>query len=167
MSSFCKSYSHFFSKNTCELDIVLTRTVNILTTNELVKLTILWTTGPSPLRLDPEVERVKYFFPMVFLWDVSILLMVNTVVSNVFRTERHCICWFEVWYGLQLTDMYSLHSSNYMNIFTRSLVCSDWWSRIRKQNKWLNCVNCKTMLKAMLIIKTAYSCELSYIFCAS
>ena len=35
----------FFSKNTCELDIVLTRTVNILTTNEIVKLTILWTTG--------------------------------------------------------------------------------------------------------------------------
>ena len=37
----CKSYSHFFIKNTCELDIVLTRTVNILTTNELVKLTTL------------------------------------------------------------------------------------------------------------------------------
>ena len=39
MSSFCisKSYSHFFSKNICELDIVLTRTVNILTTSELVK----------------------------------------------------------------------------------------------------------------------------------
>ena len=42
----CKSYSHFFSKNTCEFDIVLTRTVNILTTNELVKVTMLWTTGP-------------------------------------------------------------------------------------------------------------------------
>ena len=28
----------FFSKNTCELDIVLTRTVNIATINELVKL---------------------------------------------------------------------------------------------------------------------------------
>ena len=43
VSSFCicKSYSHFFSKNTCELDIVLTRTVNILITNELVKLTML------------------------------------------------------------------------------------------------------------------------------
>ena len=40
-----KSYSHFFSKNTCELDIVLTRTVNILTTNKLVKLRMLWTTG--------------------------------------------------------------------------------------------------------------------------
>ena len=48
VSSFCifKSYSHFFSKNICELDIVLSRTVNILTTNELVKLTMLWTTGP-------------------------------------------------------------------------------------------------------------------------
>ena len=43
MSSFCicKSYSHFFSKNTCEIDIVFTRTVNILTTNKLVKLTTL------------------------------------------------------------------------------------------------------------------------------
>ena len=43
VSSFCicKSYSHFFSKNTCELDIVLTRTVNILTTNKLVKLMML------------------------------------------------------------------------------------------------------------------------------
>ena len=45
----CKSYSHFFSKNTCELDSLLTRTVNILTTNDLVKLTMLWT-------LDPGVE---------------------------------------------------------------------------------------------------------------
>ena len=40
------SSSYFFSKNTCELDIVLTRTFNILTTNELVKLTMLWTTRP-------------------------------------------------------------------------------------------------------------------------
>ena len=46
VSSICKSYSHFLSKNTCWLDSVLTRTVNILTTNELVKLTALWTTGP-------------------------------------------------------------------------------------------------------------------------
>ena len=29
------------AKNSCELDIVLTRAVNILTTNELVKLTTL------------------------------------------------------------------------------------------------------------------------------
>ena len=54
------AFAHFFSKNICEFDIVLTRTVNILTTislgpvvqsivsltsslvtNELVKLTML------------------------------------------------------------------------------------------------------------------------------
>ena len=48
VSSFCicKSYSHLFSKITCKFDIVLTITVNILTTNQLVKLTMLWTTGP-------------------------------------------------------------------------------------------------------------------------
>ena len=39
--AFAKATYIFFSKNTCELDIVLT--VNILTTNELVKLTMLWT----------------------------------------------------------------------------------------------------------------------------
>ena len=31
----------FFSKNICELDIVLIRTVNILTANELVKVRML------------------------------------------------------------------------------------------------------------------------------
>ena len=34
VSCICKSNSHFSSKNTCELDIVLTRRVNILTTNK-------------------------------------------------------------------------------------------------------------------------------------
>ena len=52
------SYSHFFSKNTCELDIVFTRTVNILTTNELVKLTVLLTTGSWGLNTD------NHFWPM-------------------------------------------------------------------------------------------------------
>ena len=41
-----KIYSHFFSKNTCELDIVLTRTVNVFTTNKLVKLMMPWTSEP-------------------------------------------------------------------------------------------------------------------------
>ena len=36
-------------KNTSEFDIVLTRTVNILTTDELVKITMLWTPGPRIL----------------------------------------------------------------------------------------------------------------------
>ena len=45
----------FFQQNTCELDIVLTRAVNILTTNELIKLTMLWTSGPwTPYHICPE-----------------------------------------------------------------------------------------------------------------
>ena len=36
----------FFSNNTCELDIVLTKTLNIFTTNKLSKLTMLSITGP-------------------------------------------------------------------------------------------------------------------------
>ena len=48
--AFAKATHIFFSKNTCELDIVLTRTVNILTTNEFVKLTMLWTFGPRTLK---------------------------------------------------------------------------------------------------------------------
>ena len=43
--AFAKATHILFSKNTCELVIVLTRTVNILTTNELVKLTTLLITG--------------------------------------------------------------------------------------------------------------------------
>ena len=53
VSSFCicESYSHFFSKNTCEFDIVLTRTVKILTINELIKLTCFEQLGPVVLLL--------------------------------------------------------------------------------------------------------------------
>ena len=50
---FAKATHIFFSKSTCEYDIVLTRTVNIVTTNELVKLTILWTSGPWLLSCTP------------------------------------------------------------------------------------------------------------------
>ena len=46
---FAKASHIFFSKTICKLDIVLIRTVNILTTNKLVKLTMLSTTGPCIL----------------------------------------------------------------------------------------------------------------------
>ena len=44
--AFAKATHFFFSKNTYGLSSVLTRTVNILTTNDLVKLTMRWATGP-------------------------------------------------------------------------------------------------------------------------
>ena len=50
----------FSAKNTCELDIVLTRIVNILTTNELVKLKTLWTTGPrNGIMIRFALQRLK------------------------------------------------------------------------------------------------------------
>ena len=45
--AFAKATHIFFSKNNCELDIVLPRTVNILTTNEFVKLTTLEQVDPG------------------------------------------------------------------------------------------------------------------------
>ena len=40
--------THIFQQKylTGELDIILTRRVNILAANRLIKLTMLWTTGP-------------------------------------------------------------------------------------------------------------------------
>ena len=45
--AFAKITHIFFSKTTCELDIVLIRTITILVTNELVKVTRFWTSGPD------------------------------------------------------------------------------------------------------------------------
>ena len=44
--AFAKATHIFFNKNTCEFDTVFTKAVNILTTNMLVKLMMLWATGP-------------------------------------------------------------------------------------------------------------------------
>ena len=44
----------FFSKNTCELDIVLTRTVNILTTNDALSN---WA----------QINTFAYCFPKVYV----------------------------------------------------------------------------------------------------
>ena len=41
-----KSYSHFSAKNIIILYIESAKTVNEMNLNEIVKLTMLWTTGP-------------------------------------------------------------------------------------------------------------------------
>ena len=57
--AFAKATHIFFSKNTCELDIILIRTVNILTSDKLVKLTMFWTIGPRFLKKNS--KKKKYF----------------------------------------------------------------------------------------------------------
>ena len=79
MSSFCiyKSYSHFFSKNNCELDNVLTITFNILTTNELVKLTMLTE------QLGP---------------DVPILIILRVNMLGACKLSKCKQCWYVIHY---------------------------------------------------------------------
>ena len=92
MSSFCicKSYSHFISKNTCELGIVLTRTANILTTNQLIKLMMLWTTGPRALKHQSQQQQITFsniFFLLLlffkenkswyFMWIICLFSLKN------------------------------------------------------------------------------------------
>ena len=54
--AFAKAAQNFFKKNTCELDNVLIRTVNILASKECIKLMTLQTTGPKPFKFVFEIE---------------------------------------------------------------------------------------------------------------
>ena len=114
VSSFCicKSYSHFFCKNTCELDIVLTRTVNILTTNKLVKLMMLWTTGPRkctfghvcPVKIQSDQNLHKAHFGLIrmqtfftfFRWTMKSLIRLLGFTG-----------WFESSLGVYVHSMFS------------------------------------------------------------
>ena len=90
MCSFCicKSYSHFFSNNACALDIVLTRIVNILTLNELVKLTTLWTTGPWPS---------KYLWIWMLTRKVQIIAEEHDIFKHFLLHFRENKNWHFMW----------------------------------------------------------------------
>ena len=72
----------FFSKNTCELKNVFIRTINILTTNKLVMLTMLWATGSRYVLL---LAILKQWFQWcwLFVWPCvcSLRVPVMFVVS--------------------------------------------------------------------------------------
>ena len=84
----------FFSKNTCELDSVLTRTIIILTTNELVKLLMLWTTGPWMLQGGSCYTEVQYTVKLLLSvsgFDLEFYVPGNSVMvlSNHHLTFSH------------------------------------------------------------------------------
>ena len=72
-STFCIC-SHFFNKKYLWIRYLLTRTVNILTTNELVKLTMLWTTGPRLLLLLTVLRQFSLCWLLV-VWPCGCLLL--------------------------------------------------------------------------------------------
>ena len=75
---------HFNGKNTCELDIVLTLTVNILTTNELVKLMMLCTIGPHSFQLKNILSEAMF----VFGYNDTSTLVGHFVLSPRKREKR-------------------------------------------------------------------------------
>ena len=83
--AFAKATHIFFSKNTCELDIVLTRTVNNLTTNELVKLRRFEQLGPAEYRIYPKYsDNLIPYRTCSKTWKKSILLNIHELL--IYRT---------------------------------------------------------------------------------
>ena len=86
-----KLHTFFFIENTCELDIVLTRTVNNFTTNELFKLTTVWTTGPSTFQLKRHLIWSYGFNKLrVEVWHTSQPI---TVMSSIVSLSNHTFSW--------------------------------------------------------------------------
>ena len=117
MSSFCicKSYSHFFSKNTCELDIVLTRTVDILTTNKLVKLTMLWTTRPCTFQLRKAPYLELWFIHVILISCVKLLESTRKEIWRLiiyipllYISNSKLFYNFRLWENLSLNQLLSL-----------------------------------------------------------
>ena len=92
--SFAKGTCIFFSKNTLELDIVLTRTVNILTINELVQLTMLWTTGPRTLFncFFVLIQCWRAVASLTFLWQCSLVKAIISMGSDCKRSDGKPKC---------------------------------------------------------------------------
>ena len=55
------------------------KTVKEMTLNELLKLTTLWTTGPS---LIPESKKILFFFIMLYLIDMFPTIIFEDLYSN-------------------------------------------------------------------------------------
>ena len=81
----------FFSKNTCEFGIVLPRSVHILTTNELVKLTTLWTTGPRFSCRRTKIRR-KAKTTKRHIWHNRHTWKEETYISRKATKDVVCVC---------------------------------------------------------------------------
>ena len=88
LSSFCSAKAiHIFSaKNIRILYIKSAKTVNEMTLNELIKLTTLWTTGPSPLILFGCVQVLWPSQPTGVM--SSMVSLLNTFTGQALSTKR-------------------------------------------------------------------------------
>ena len=77
----CKSYSHFFSKYIIILYIESAKTVNEMTLNKLVKLTMLWTTWPRCIKSPWGVQTFRVNTVIItwliichYIWSYMLIL---------------------------------------------------------------------------------------------
>ena len=91
----------FLLKNTSESDIVLTRTVNILTTNELIRLMMLWTTWPRcftrfNVSFKENFQPSRHIFHEIFVYFLlgqqilQFLLSYQDFVSQRLQIQTSC-----------------------------------------------------------------------------
>ena len=119
----------------CELDIVLTRTVNILTTNELVNLKTLWTA---------QVNRGMYNQQKQYSHNKYLL---------VHTRHTHDFVWSAVWFN-SIENIWSQREKTYFRTCAQSdqnLHCAhlDTWlgckvSSCGQRRLWSDCVDLQT-----------------------
>ena len=148
---------NYFQKNTCELATVLTRTVNILTTNELINLTMLWTTGPSMFWLRKKAPYLKlciWNFNLTVQWDATKHILTRKQEAVIFlpahpESYTHSFCFGTPILNLsesQDSQSYSGKFCNGRNDFLVGLTlytqASPWTHRYKTVNKSLQEGSC-------------------------
>ena len=79
----CKSFSHFFNKNISVFGYKVVRHLTSRPLNELVKLTMLWTTGPWPYKVDLNYHTVQLLhINVIYLIPAAIFFMKWTLLPG-------------------------------------------------------------------------------------
>ena len=96
MRSFCSAKApHIFSaKNISTLDFRPTRRLNESLTNDFVKLTMLWTTGPWHLGMQCTANAVNFNIKTIVFWILKHMSPVKRicVVEHSVMTNFNCAC---------------------------------------------------------------------------
>ena len=101
----CKSYSHFSAKNIRMLCIESAKTVNEMTLNELVKLTILWPTGPWYFR---KYQGFLDILTYIFCFSIYYSYQMRTNWSDSFATGLYSMFASYVFYVSIFQLIYSV-----------------------------------------------------------
>ena len=148
----------FFSKNTCELDIVLTRTVNILTTNKLTEQMVLWITGPWYFSYYSIQTFVVVLIRSALHWDPCLEFLVlwdyEWTAKTLIRQYRLVCVLADIYLSLVLYGMahWWIHFFLWLNKCCENRpILIEWFLSIKKKTKK------KTILPKQVFKREAFS----------